>query len=89
MSTVYTKPKLKIKTVGVSLVVFLKIHFLKGLEDMSLTFLHKNREVIQMPMVDVRKRLKLYVTSLIDAILSVISSYTYNQELIIRERESI
>ena len=32
-------------------VIFLKICFLKGLEDMSLNFLHKDREAIRMPMV--------------------------------------
>ena len=29
-------------------VIFLKIHFLKGLEDMSQNFLHKDREAIRM-----------------------------------------
>ena len=36
-------------------VIFLKIRFLKGLQDMSLNFLHKDREDIQMPVVHVRK----------------------------------
>ena len=36
-------------------VIFLKIRFLKGLEDMSLNFLHKDREAIRTPMVYVRK----------------------------------
>ena len=36
-------------------VIFLKIHFLKGLEDMSLNFLHKDREAIQTLVVHVQK----------------------------------
>ena len=32
-------------------VIFLKIRFPKGLQDMSLNFLHKDREAIQMPLV--------------------------------------
>ena len=51
--------------------IFLKVRFLKGLEDMSLNSLHKDQEAIRNPVVHVRKR-KL---SLIDAILSVINGY--------------
>ena len=40
-----------------SSVIYLKVPFLKGLEDMSLNFLHKDREAIQTPMVHVRKGL--------------------------------
>ena len=36
-------------------VIFFKIHFLKGLQDMSLNFLHKDREAIQTPVLRVRK----------------------------------
>ena len=53
-------------------VIFKKVYFLKGLEDMSQNFLHKDREAIRTPVVHVRKRLQHYVTTLIDAILSVL-----------------
>ena len=36
-------------------VIFLKIRFLKGLQDMSLNFLHKDREAIQTPVLRVQK----------------------------------
>ena len=36
-------------------VIFLKICFLKGLQDMSLTFVHKDQEAIRMPVVRVQK----------------------------------
>ena len=36
-------------------VIFLKIRFLKGLQDMSQNFLHKDREAIQTPVVHVQK----------------------------------
>ena len=42
---------------------------------MSQNTLRKDREAIQTPMVHVRKRLQHYVTSLIDAILSVMSGF--------------
>ena len=51
--------------------IFLKVHFLKGLEDMCL----------QTPVVHVRKWLRHYVTSVIDAILSVISGYKIKGQL--------
>ena len=38
------------------------IFFPKGLEDMSLNFLHKDQEAIRTPMVHVRKQLQHYVT---------------------------
>ena len=60
-------------------VIFLKIRFLKGLEDISLNYLHKDREAIRTPMMHVQKRLQHYVTSLIDAILSIISGYITEQ----------
>ena len=56
--------------------IFLKIRFLKGLEDMSLNFLHKDQEAIRMPMLRVRKTAS---TLLIDAILSVISGFITEQ----------
>ena len=42
---------------------------------MSQNFLHKDREAIRTPMVNVRKQLQHYVTSVIDAILSVMSGF--------------
>ena len=49
-------------------VMFLKIHFLKGLQDMSLNFLHKDREAIRTPMVH-------------NAILSAISGFITEQRI--------
>ena len=48
---------------------------------MSLNFLHKNQEAIRTPMVNVQKWLQHNVTSLIDAILSVISGYITEQRI--------
>ena len=56
-------------------VLFKKIRFLKGLEDMSLNFLHKDREAIRTPMVHVQKQLQHYVTNIFD----VISGYIAEQ----------
>ena len=46
---------------------------------MSQNFLHKDREAIRTSAVYVRKRLQHYVTSLIDAILSVMSGFITEQ----------
>ena len=62
-------------------VIFLKVRFLKGLEDMSQNFLHKDREAIRTPVVHVPKRPQHYVTNLIDAILSVISDFITEQRI--------
>ena len=48
---------------------------------MSQNFLHKDREAIRMLMVNVRKRLQHYVTSVIDAILSVMSGFITEQHI--------
>ena len=48
---------------------------------MSLNFLHKDREAIQTPVVHVQKGLQHYVTSLIDAILSVMSGFITEQRI--------
>ena len=45
---------------------------------MNQNFLHKDLEAIRTPVVHVRKRLQHYVTSLIDAILSVRSGFMSN-----------
>ena len=42
---------------------------------MSQNFLHKDRETIRIPVVHVRKQLQYYVTSVIDAILSIMSGF--------------
>ena len=62
-------------------VILLKVHFLKGLEDMSQNFLHKDREHIRTPVVHVQKRPQHYMTNLIDAILSVISDFITEQRI--------
>ena len=49
--------------------IFLKICFLKGLEDMSLNFLHKDRKPYECLWCMCEKQLQRYVTSLIDTIL--------------------
>ena len=43
-------------------VIFLKVRFLKELEDMSQNFLHKDREAIRTPVVHVQKQVQHYVT---------------------------
>ena len=48
---------------------------------MSQNFLHKDREAIQIPMVHVRKQLQHYMTSVIDAILSVMSGFITEQRI--------
>ena len=48
---------------------------------MSQNFLHKDREAIRTPVVHVPKRPQHYVTSLIDAILSVISDFITEQRI--------
>ena len=60
-------------------VIFLKNCFLKGLQDMSLNFLHKDQEAIRTPVVRMQKWLQHYVTRLIDAMLSVISGFITEQ----------
>ena len=62
-------------------VIFLKVCFLKELEDMSQNFLHKDQEATRTPMVHVRKRPQHYVTNLIDAILSVTSDFITEQRI--------
>ena len=51
LSCVYSLHKVEIKNKNAPTQVCEKIRFLKGLEDMSLNFLHKDREAIQMPVV--------------------------------------
>ena len=48
---------------------------------MSQNSLHKDQEAIQMPVVHVQKQLQHYVTSLIDAILSVMSGFITEQRI--------
>ena len=62
-------------------VIFFKVRFLKGLEDTSQNFLHKDQEAIQTPMVRVRKWLQYNGTSLIDAIPSVMSGFKAEQRI--------
>ena len=69
------------KTFLLRSVIFKKVRFLNGLEDMSLNFLHKDREAIQTPMVHVQKWLQHYVTSLIDTIRSVMSGFINEQRI--------
>ena len=49
---------------------------------MRQNFLHKDREAIRTPVVNVLKRPQHYVTNLIDAILSVISDFITEQRMI-------
>ena len=62
-------------------VIFLKVRFLKGLEDMSQNFFHKDREAIRTPMMHVQKQVQHFVTNLINAILCVISGFITEQRI--------
>ena len=46
---------------------------------MNQNFLHKDQEAIRTPVVHLRKGVQHYVTSLIDAILSVMSGFITEQ----------
>ena len=48
---------------------------------MTQNFLHKDREAIRTPVVHVRKRRQHYGTSLIDAILSLMSDFKAEQRI--------
>ena len=48
---------------------------------MTQNFLHKDREAIRTPIVHVRKRRQHYGTSLIDAILSLMSDFKAEQRI--------
>ena len=60
-------------------VIFVKVQFLKGLEDMSQNFLQKSTSHKIVRGAGTKTTLTLYVISLIDAILFVMSSFITEQ----------